>query len=198
MKILAEVICIRNASVDEMRLAKNNDPNSDFLDCTFSVYKDTKLKGVDKHICMITVLGDPGTCFFDSGFSNFNEKKLLFSCTTPFFMKRPIKEGVCNREDHSCIHYYTPQLCHCAELANRGQNKPYVPFIQVNEESLWENFDPSDLVSSNPNKKLIARNAVGASAHMMCEENKAKIVQNLENVAKKLPSGRVFMICGKK
>ena len=84
MKILAQVICIRNASVDEMRLAKNNDPNSDFLDCTFPVYKDTKLKGVDKHICIITVLGDPGTCFFDSGFSNVNEKKLLFSCTAPF------------------------------------------------------------------------------------------------------------------
>ena len=62
MKILAQVNCVRNASEDEMRLAKNNDPNSDFLYCTFPIHKDTKLKGVDKHICMITVLGDPGTC----------------------------------------------------------------------------------------------------------------------------------------
>ena len=33
---------------------------------------------------------------------------------------------------------------------------------------------------------------------MMCEENKAQITQNLENVAKHLPSNGVYTVCGDK
>ena len=33
---------------------------------------------------------------------------------------------------------------------------------------------------------------------MMCKENKARITQNLENVAKHLPSDRVYTVCGEK
>ena len=33
---------------------------------------------------------------------------------------------------------------------------------------------------------------------MMCEENKAQITQNLENVAKYLPSNGVYTVCGDK
>ena len=99
-------------------------------------------------------------------------------------MKRAIKEGLYNREYHSRIYCYTLQLCDCAVLANRSQNKVYVPFIQVNDESFGENFDPSDLVSNDPDKKFLAKNAVRAIAHMIYEESEPKIVQNLENVAK--------------
>ena len=127
-------------------------------------------------------------CFFDNGFSNANENKPLwsgqkrkkipnpFSCIAPFFMKRAIKEGAYNREDHSRIYCYTLQLCDRAELANRSQNNVYVPFIQVNDESFGENFDPSDLVSNDPDKKFLAKNVVRAIAHMICEESEPKIV----------------------
>ena len=64
MKILAQVNRIRNASEDKVRQAKNTDPNSDFLFCTFPIYEDLKLKGVDKHICVITVLWETPTCVF--------------------------------------------------------------------------------------------------------------------------------------
>ena len=114
MKILAQVNCIRNSSEDEIRQAKNKDPNSDFLHFTFPIHEDMKLKAIDKHICTITVLGDPGTCS-----SNPDKRKPL------------------------CF----------------GQKRKKIP--------LEKNFDPSDLVSSNPDKKLFARNAVRAIAHMM-------------------------------
>ena len=85
-----------------------------------------------------------------------------------------------------------------AEIANRSQNKQYVPFIQIDESSFSESFDPTDLLSVDTEKKSLARNAVRAMAHMMCSDNESKIRQNLKNVPKKLPSDREFMFCGKK
>ena len=63
MKILSQVNCIKDASESEIEQAKNKDPNSDFCYCTFPIYEGSKLLGVDKKICVISVLGDLG-CFF--------------------------------------------------------------------------------------------------------------------------------------
>ena len=115
--------CIRNPFESEIRETKNEDPDSDFVYCTFPTYESSKLLGVDKHICMITVLGDPSIIFFDNSFSDGDEKKALwlgqnrkklpnpFSCTAPSFMKRPIKENAYNRDDCNHIYCYTPHLC---------------------------------------------------------------------------------------
>ena len=62
-------------------------------------------------------------------------------------------------------------------------------FIQIDESSFGESFDPTDLLSVDTEKKSLARNAVRAMVHM-CSVTKAKIRQNLKNVAKKLPSDR--------
>ena len=85
-----------------------------------------------------------------------------------------------------------------AEIANRSQNKPYVPFIQIDESSFGESFDPTNLLSVDIEKKSLARNAVRAMARMMCSDNESKIRQNLKIVAKKLPSDSEFMFSGKK
>ena len=77
MKISAQVNRIRNPSESEIREAKNEDPDSDFVYCTFPTYEGSKLLGVDKHICMITVLGDPGVVFFDKGFYDGDETNFL-------------------------------------------------------------------------------------------------------------------------
>ena len=136
MKILAQVSKIKNASEEELEQVERNDHNSDFLYCTYPVYAGAKLKGVDKHISMLTVLGDPDSTFFDDGFSNVDETKLLwsgqkrkempnsFTCIAPFFVKRPIKEGFYNTVEKRHIYCYTHQLCDRAEIANRSQNKP--------------------------------------------------------------------------
>ena len=89
-------------------------------------------------------------------------------------------------------------MCDRVESANTtSQNKPFVPFILVDEESFGEGFDPTDLVGSDPDKKLRARKTVRVIAQMMCKQI-ARIVQNLKNVAKKLPSERVFTVSGNK
>ena len=90
-------------------------------------------------------------------------------------------------------------MCDRVESANTtSQNKLFVPFILVDEESFGEGFDPTDLVGSDPDKKLRARKTVRVIAQMMCKQIEARIVQNLKNVAKKLPSDRVFTVSGNK
>ena len=54
-----------------------------------------------------------------------------FTCTAPFFMKRPIKDSVYDREDRIRTYCFTPQLCDRAEKANRNQGQPCVPFMQI-------------------------------------------------------------------
>ena len=112
-------------------------------------------------------------------------------------MKHCIREDLYNPEDRSQIYWYTPRLCDRAEITNRSCDKPYVPFIQIDEKSFEENFNPTDLISSDPEKKLLARNAVRSTAHIMYHCNESKICQNFKNVAKKLTSNRVFTFCGK-
>ena len=94
---------------------------------------------------MTTAQGDPGVIFSGNSFSDSDKKKALFSgqkqkklpnpfsCTAPSFMKRPIKEYVYNRDDHSHIYCYTPQLCDRVEEANMHVKSSFVPFIQVDE-----------------------------------------------------------------
>ena len=54
------------------------------------------------------------------------------------------------------------------------------------------------LLSGDPEKKSYAKNSVRSIAKIMCEENKARITQNLENIAKHLSSDRVYTVCGDK
>ena len=89
MKILGQVNKIQNASEEELEQAENKDPNSNFLYCTCPIYDGTKLKGVDKHISMISVLGDLTVVFFDNGFSSINENKTLWSRQTRKEMPNP-------------------------------------------------------------------------------------------------------------
>ena len=77
-----------------------------------------------------------------------------------------------------------------------SRNEPFVPLRQVDEEYFGEGFDLTELVGSDPDKKLRARKTVRAIAQTMYKQNEARIVQNLENVAKKLPSDRVFTVYG--
>ena len=120
MKILAQVNRIKNPSEKEIEEAKNKDPNSDFIYCTFPTYEGEILLGIDEHICIISMLGHASMVFFDHGFSIGDEKKLLWSgfgrkklpnplsCTGSSFMKRPIKDSSYNREGRSEIFCYTP------------------------------------------------------------------------------------------
>ena len=209
MKILAQVSKLKNPSEEELEQAERNQQDSDFLYYTYPIYEGSKLMGVDKHISMITVLGDPNAIFFDDAFSRVDENKPLwsrqkrkemsnpFTCTAPSFMKRPIKERLYNSNDRRRIYCYTPQLRGRAEIATRSQNKPYAPFIQIDESSFGESFDLTDLLSLDTEENSLERNVVRAMAHM-CSDNESKIWQNLKNVANKLPSDREFMFRVKK
>ena len=73
-------------------------------------------------------------------------------------------------------------------MSKDDQGRPYVPFIQIAEESLGKDFNPVDLISPDPEIRGYARNSVRSIAHIMCEENEGRITQNLENVSKNLPS----------
>ena len=198
MKMLAQVNRIKNPSKKEIEEAKHKDLNSDFVYCTFLVYEGYKLHGITNQICMTTVLGNQGAVFFGNGFSINDEKKLLwsahgrkklpnpFSCTAPSFMKRPIKKHTYDYKKRYEIFCYTPQLCDRAEKANTHNNKPFISFTVVNEESFAKDFNPTDLIGTGLEKMLNATKAVQNIAKMMCEQKKALIIQNLKNVAKHL------------
>ena len=101
--------------------------------------------------------------------------------------------------DERCnIFCYTLQLCNSVEKTNTQNGVPYVPFTEVNKETFGENFYPPDLIGSNPDKKLSVRKAFRNIARMMCNENKPKIIANLENVPKHLPSDMEFTVCDEK
>ena len=76
MKILAQVNRIKNPSEKEFEEAKNKVVNNDFVYCTFSTYEGEKLRGIDEHICIISILGDPSMVFFDNSFSIGDEKSV--------------------------------------------------------------------------------------------------------------------------
>ena len=46
MKMLAQVNRIKNPSEKDMEVAKNKDPNSDFVLCTFPIYEGDRLLGI--------------------------------------------------------------------------------------------------------------------------------------------------------
>ena len=58
MKMLAQVKCIKNPSEKEMQGAKNRDPYSNFVLCTFPIYEGDKLLGIKNAV------------FFNNGFAN--------------------------------------------------------------------------------------------------------------------------------
>ena len=206
MKMLAQVHRIRNPS--ETEEAQNNDPDSDFVICTFPQHEGDKLLGITEQVCMITILGDRGTIFFDNGFvdeknmlwSAHNKRKLAnpFSSAVSSFMKRPIMEGAYNTDERCEIFCYTPQLCNRVEKANTHNGMTFIPFTEVNKENFRVNFYPLHLVGNDANKKASTRKAVQNVARMMCNENKQRIISNLENVAKHLPNDREFIVCGEK
>ena len=76
--------------------------------------------------------------------------------------------------------------------------KPFVPFIQVDEEFFGIDFVPTDFVGSDLERKLSAKKAVRNKAKMLRKENEPRIIHNLENVTKKLPSDIIYTICGEK
>ena len=48
-----------------------------------------------------------------------------------------------------------PQLCDCNEEANKQNNIPYIPFIEVKKNTFGENFHPPDLIATDLDKKML-------------------------------------------
>ena len=202
MKVLAQVNSITDPTPKEieetMNEYMNEDPESDFVMCTYPGYKGDKLLGITEELSCITVLGDRQNWFFDNGFagekkdlwSDYERNKMRnpFSCTIPSFIKTPIKESHYDTSKRCEIYCYTPQLCDCIKKANQHNKQCSVPFIEVRKESFGENFYPADLLSCNPEKKAVARKTVVNIAKLMVRENKERIIRNFDNKSKHLPS----------
>ena len=210
-KILAQVNRIKDPTPQEIKEARDYNSDSDFVMCTFPKYdKKAKLLGITEEVCLITILGDPQDNFYDNGF--LNEKKTLWSgfkrnklpnpvsFTMPSFMKRPMKEGCYDPSKRCEIFCYTPQLCDRNEEANKQNNMPYIPFIEVNKNTFGENFHPPDLIGTDVDKKNVARKAVRTVAKIMAKENTKRIISNMEHVIKKFDDAdkREFFVLGKK
>ena len=167
MKILTQVNRIKYVSEKEIEDAKKEKADSDFVFCTFPEYKEgaDRFLGISEHICQSTVLGDKIDDILENGFggdkkplqSGYKRSKLpnRFSCTLLSFMKRAIKEGLDGTSKHSETFCYTPQLCDRIEEANRNNAMPYIPFVEVNKETLGGDFYPPDFISSTLEKKLL-------------------------------------------
>ena len=56
MKMLAQVKCIKNPSEKEIQGAKNRDPYSNFVLCTFPIYEGDKLLGIKNAVSSTMVL----------------------------------------------------------------------------------------------------------------------------------------------
>ena len=210
-KILAQVNRIKDPTPQEIKEARDYNSDSDFVMCTFPKYDEKgKLPGITEEVCLITILGDPQDNFYDNGF--LNEKKTLWSgfkrnklpnpvsFTMPSFMKTPMKEGYYDPSKRCEIFCYTPQLCDRNEEANKQNNMPYIPFIEVNKNTFGENFHPPDLIGTDVDKKNVARKAVRTVAKIMAKENVKRIISNMEHVIKKFDDAdeREFFVLGKK
>ena len=210
-KILAQVNRIKDPTPQEIKEARDYNSDSDFVMCTFPKYdKKGKLLGITEEVCVITILGDPQDNFYDNGF--LNENKTLWSgfkrnklpnpvsFTMPSFIKRPMKEGYYDPSKRCEIFRYTPQLCDRNEEANKQNNMPYIPFIEVNKNTFGENFHPPDLIGTDVDKKNVARKAVRTVAKIMAKENAKRIISNMEHVIKKFDDAdeREFFVLGKK
>ena len=95
---------------------------------------------------------------------------------------------------------YTPQLRDRNEEANKQNNMPYIPFIEVNKNTFGENFHPPDLIGTDLDKKTVARKAVRTVTKIMAKENLHRIISNMEHVIKKFDNAdkREFFVLGKK
>ena len=80
-------------------------------------------------------------------------------------MKRSVKDGSYNRKGK--IFCYTSQLGDRAEKVNTHKNKLFVTFIQVTKKSFGQGFDPTNLLSSDTEKKSYAQDSARAIAKMM-------------------------------
>ena len=69
------------------------------------------------------------------------------------------------------IFCYTLQICDCNEEANKQNNMPCIPFIEVNKNMFGENFHLTDPIGTDLGKKNVARKAVCAVAKIMAKEN---------------------------
>ena len=177
--------------------------------CTFPKYDENgKPLGITEGVCLTTILSDPNDQFYDNGF--LNEKKMLWSgfkrnklpnpvsFTRPSF-KRPMKEGHDNLSKRCEIFCYTPQLRDRNEEANKQNNMPFIPFIEVHKNTFGENFHPPDLIGTDLDKKNVARKAIRAAAKIMTKENLKRIISNMECVIKKFDDADKRIICiGKK
>ena len=195
-KILAQVCRIKDPTPQEIEEARDYNSDIDFVMSTFPKYdENSNLLGITEEVCLITVLGDPHDQFFDSGF--LNEKKTLWpgfkriklpnpvSFRMPSFMKRPMKEGYYDPSKQCEIFCYTSQLCDRNEEANKQNNMPYIPFMEVNNNTSGENFNPLDLIGTDLDKKNVARKAVRAVAKIRAKENLKRIISYMEHVIKK-------------
>ena len=78
-KIFAQVNRTRNASESKIYETKNEDPDSDFVNCTFPIYEGQKLLGVYKHTRMISMLGDPAPDILIVAFQKRKEASMVRS-----------------------------------------------------------------------------------------------------------------------
>ena len=159
---------------------------------------------------MITILGDPQDNFYDNGF--LNEKKTLWSgfkrnklpnpvsFIMPSFMKRPMKEVYYDPSKQCEIFCYTLQLCDRNEEANKQNNMPYIPFVEVNKNTFGENFHRPDLIGTDLDQKNVARKAVRTVTKIMAKDNLHRIISNMEHVIKKFddPHKRALFVLGKR
>ena len=99
-----------------------------------------------------------------------------------------MKEGSLDTSKRSEFSCYAPQLCDRKEEANKVQSQVFVPFISVNKESFVDRFHPPDLLSEDASKRHYARYCGRNVAKVMVESNKERIVTNLDNIIKNIPS----------
>ena len=73
MKILTRVNRIKDPTPKEIEEAMNEDPNSDFVRCTYPIHEGDKLLRITEELSYITVLGDKESLFSDNGFGGEGE-----------------------------------------------------------------------------------------------------------------------------
>ena len=130
MKISGKVNEIKNPSESEMKEARSNDLESQFVLASFPDDDQTtgKLLSVKEFLALIFVLGDPNDTFLDSGFDiedcplwsgcRRGKNDNPISCTLPSSIRRLIKEESFDTPGRPKILFYTPKLKDRNEKAN--------------------------------------------------------------------------------
>ena len=173
-KILAQVNRINDPTPQEIEEARDYNSDSNFVMCTFPKYdENSKLLGI-LMISFLTTVSSMKKKILWSGFKR-NKLRNPVNFTMPSFMKRPMKEGYYDPSERREIFCYTPQLCDRNEEASKQNNMPYIPFIEVNNNTFGENFHAPDLIGTDLDKKNVARNEVRAVTKILAEENLKRI-----------------------